>query len=153
MHMKMSSAKWRPFCPGEIITVVNAAWFKRRLQRTTWQAFHIRDGSITLKVWSYSMMTSSNGRKTFRVTGRLIRGIHWSPVNSPYKGQWRGALMFPLIGAWTNGWLNNRDAGDLRRHRAHYCNEQRIIFLSASFKKKKHALIFQAILGGVTQSI
>ena len=42
-----------------------------------------------------------------------------SPVNSPHKGQWRGALMFSLIGAWTNCWANNRDAGDLRRHRAH----------------------------------
>ena len=30
------------------------------------------------------------------------------------------ALMFSLICAWINGWVNNRDAGDLRRHRAHY---------------------------------
>ena len=29
-------------------------------------------------------------------------------------------LLFCLICAWTNGWVNNRDAGDLRRHRAHY---------------------------------
>ena len=43
-----------------------------------------------------------------------------SPVNSPHKGQWRGALMFSLICAQTNGWVNNRDAGDLRRHRAHH---------------------------------
>ena len=50
----------------------------------------------------------------------FVRGIHRSPVNSPHKGQWRGALMFPLICAWTNAWVNNREAGDLRRHRAHY---------------------------------
>ena len=43
-----------------------------------------------------------------------------SPVNSPHKGQWRGALMFSLICAWINGWVNNREAGDFRRHRAHY---------------------------------
>ena len=43
-----------------------------------------------------------------------------SPVNSPHKGQWRGALMFSLIFVWRNGWVNNREAGDLRRHRAHY---------------------------------
>ena len=42
------------------------------------------------------------------------------PVDSPYKGQWRGALMFPLICVWINGWENNREAGDLRRYRAHY---------------------------------
>ena len=36
------------------------------------------------------------------------------------KGQWRGALMFSLIGVWINGWVNNGEAGDLRRYRAHY---------------------------------
>ena len=50
----------------------------------------------------------------------FVRGIHRSPVNSQHKGQWRGALMFSLIGAWTDSWANNGDAGDLRRCRAHY---------------------------------
>ena len=49
----------------------------------------------------------------------FVRGIHWSPVDSPNKGQCRGALMFSLIWAWKNGWANNRDPGDLRRNRAH----------------------------------
>ena len=35
-------------------------------------------------------------------------------------GQWRGALMFSLTCVWINGWVNNREAGDLRRKRAHY---------------------------------
>ena len=45
-----------------------------------------------------------------------------SPVTGefPHKGQWRGALMFSLIWAWLNDWANNREAGDLRRHRTHY---------------------------------
>ena len=50
----------------------------------------------------------------------FVRGIHRSPVNSSHKGQWRGALMFTLICARINGWVNNREADDLRRHRAHY---------------------------------
>ena len=50
----------------------------------------------------------------------FLWGIHRSPVNSRHKGQWRGALMFSLICAWLNGWVNNREASDLRRHRAHY---------------------------------
>ena len=49
----------------------------------------------------------------------FVRGIHRSPVNSPHKGQWCGALMFSLICARINGWVNNREAGDLRRHQAH----------------------------------
>ena len=58
------------------------------------------------------MMTSSNGN-IFGVTGHLCG-------NSPHKGQWRGALVFSLICAWINGWVNNREAGDLRCHRGHY---------------------------------
>ena len=58
--------------------------------------------------------------KNFPRHRSFMRGIHRSPVNSPHKGQWRGALMFSLICAWINGWVNNREAGDLRRHRAHY---------------------------------
>ena len=50
----------------------------------------------------------------------FVRGIHRSPVNSPHKGQWRGAFMFSLIYAWINGWVNNREAGGLRRYRGHY---------------------------------
>ena len=50
----------------------------------------------------------------------FVRGIHRSPVNSSHKGQWRGSLMFSLICVWTNDWVNNREAGDLRRYRAHY---------------------------------
>ena len=49
----------------------------------------------------------------------FVRGIHRSPVNSPHKGQWRGALKFSLICVWINGWVNNRKAGDVRRYRAH----------------------------------
>ena len=50
----------------------------------------------------------------------FVRGIHRSPVNSPHKGQWRGALMFSLICVWINDWVNNGEAGDLRRYRIHY---------------------------------
>ena len=37
------------------------------------------------------------------------------PVNSPHKGQWHGAVMFSLIYAWMNCWVNDCEAGDLRR--------------------------------------
>ena len=56
----------------------------------------------------------------------FVWGIHRSSVNSPYKGQWRGALVFPVICAWINGWVNNREAGDdvtvmYRSHETGYC--------------------------------
>ena len=49
----------------------------------------------------------------------FVWGIHRSPVNSPHKGQWRGALI-SFTFSWINGWVNNRKAGDWRRHHAPY---------------------------------
>ena len=64
------------------------------------------------------MMTSSNGTKSALLA--ICAGNSPVSVNSPHKGQWRGALMFSLICARMNDWVNNREAGDLRRHRGHY---------------------------------
>ena len=64
------------------------------------------------------MMMSSNGN-LFRVTGPLWGesiGHRWLPLTKASDVE----LMFCLICAWTNSWAKNRDAGDLKRHRAHY---------------------------------
>ena len=58
--------------------------------------------------------------ETFSALLAICAGNSPVPVNSPHKGQWGEALMFSLICVWINGWVNNREAGDLRRHRAHY---------------------------------
>ena len=58
------------------------------------------------------MMTTSNGNIS-RVT---------DPLCGEFPSQWRGALVSYLICARTNGWVNNRDAGDLRCHWCH-CND------------------------------
>ena len=50
----------------------------------------------------------------------FVRETHRSPVKSPHKGQWRGAVMFSMICAWINGWVNNRHTSDLRRHGPYY---------------------------------
>ena len=50
----------------------------------------------------------------------FVRGIHRWPMNFTQKSKWRGALMFPFICTLINGWVNNRDVGDFRRHCAHY---------------------------------
>ena len=63
----------------------------------------------------------------------FVRGIHRSPANSPHKGQWREALMFSLISI--NVWVNNREAGDWRRHHAHYNVTVMKIAISTSANK------------------
>ena len=61
-----------------------------------------------------------NQMETFSALLAICAGNSPVPVNSPHKGQWRGALMFSLICARINDWVSNREAGDLRRHRGHY---------------------------------
>ena len=94
------------------------------LRGSTHFTFH--GGALISYIYiSCFMMTSSNGNMFASLAfvqgiHRWLRGIHRLPVNSPHTDQWRGALMFSLICAWTNGWVNNQGAGDMRRHRAHY---------------------------------
>ena len=75
---------------------------------------------VTNDIWNLLRHDDVIKRKHFLRYWPFVWGIHRSPVNSPHKGQWRGALMFSLICAWINGWVNNGEAGDLRRHRTHY---------------------------------
>ena len=58
--------------------------------------------------------------ETFSALLAICAGNSPVPVNSPHKGQWRGALMFSLICARINSWVNNREVGDLRRYRPQY---------------------------------
>ena len=68
------------------------------------------------------MIASSNGN-IFRVTGPLcgeFASHRWIPLP---KASDAGLWCFLWSMPWINGWVNNRDADDLRRHRAHYvCN-------------------------------
>ena len=70
--------------------------------------------------WQITPHDNATKWNHFPLYWHFVRGIHRSPVNSHHKGQGREALIFPLICAWINGWVNNGEAGEWRRHRAHY---------------------------------
>ena len=89
------------------------------------------EAMLTYHYWCPVGFILQNHRLPIKL--RRTKNVSWWPhqmenfprywpfvVNSPHKGQWRGALMFSLICDWINGWINNREAGDLRCHRAHY---------------------------------
>ena len=92
--------------------------------------------------WSYHNDVIK--RKQFPRYWPFERGFHRWPVNSPYNGQWHGALVFSLICAWINGWVNTHDAGNLRRHRAHYNVTVMVIFDSKwNIRDKKSFQLFE----------
>ena len=136
LHQKLHSwpRRRRETTPCFSLTVYD--WFTNS---SIWHGFEIISYGVVSKLWlwhsyyftvvdiSYGQYTDPNlwhddviKWKHFPRYWPFVRRIHRSPVNSPHKGQWRGALMFSLICVWINGWVNNRAAGDLRRHRAHY---------------------------------
>ena len=72
------------------------------------------------------MMTSWNGN-IFRVAGPLCRdftGDRWIILTKASDAEF---WCFLWSAPWINGWVKNREAGDLTRHRAHYdvnCNRR-----------------------------
>ena len=74
---------------------------------------------ITTSAHKNGMMTSPNGN-IFHVTGLLwgeFTGHRWIPLTKASDAElW--VLLSPA--PWINGWVNNREAGNFRRHRAHY---------------------------------
>ena len=64
------------------------------------------------------MMTSSNGNISC-VTGPLcgeFTGPRWIPHTKASDAE----VWYFFICVWIDGWVNDRDAGDLRRHYIHY---------------------------------
>ena len=59
-------------------------------------------------------------RKHFPRYWTFVRGFHRSPVKFPLQSPVTRSFDVFFICAWINGWVNNREAGDLRRNRAHY---------------------------------
>ena len=58
--------------------------------------------------------------ETFSALLAICAGRSPVPGEFSAKGQWRGALMFSLICVWINGWVNNREVGNLRQYHAQY---------------------------------
>ena len=92
------------------VTILWASW---RLKSAATRMFISTARSVWQPWWRHQM-------ETFTALRTLSEGIHRSPVDSLHKDQWRGASIFSLICTWTQGWANNRYAGDFRRHSAHY---------------------------------
>ena len=93
------------------------------LKTESWQDVSLVTGGTGVWSWQPQVPTVHDDVikwKHFPRYWPFVRGIHRSPENSLHKGQWRGVLMFSLIYAWIDDWVNNREAGDLGRHRTHY---------------------------------
>ena len=96
------------------VCLVCSGYQQRKYQSYAWLALCEENPRVAGNTWW------RHQRETYSALLALGRGIHRSPVNSPHKGQWCSTLMFSLISACINDWVNIREAVDLRRHGAHY---------------------------------
>ena len=103
----------------DILFVVNPKKKLNKLSTSQWidAPWRLCDG--TAFVWITTQSSTTLWRhqmETFSALLALCAGK--SPVTGEFPSQ--SPVMFSLICAWINGWINNHEAGDLRRHRAHY---------------------------------
>ena len=94
---------------------------------------------IEQPLWSYLLRLYPfswwrHQMETFSALLAICAGNSPIPVNSPHKGQSRGALLFTLICVWINGCVNNREADDLRRYCAHYGVTVMLVITHGNFK-------------------
>ena len=156
----MSFGKWRPFCLGLNVLKIPQTNQTAQLQcaNTSYYAIQIQTKhDVHVVPMNYILSTWLQGRKRelelapcsifkhvhddvikwkhFPRYWPIVRGIPRSPVNSLHKSQGRGTLMFSLIYAWINGWVNNHEACDLRRHGAHYD----VIIVMCVYRTRPHS--------------
>ena len=87
--------------------------------------------------------------ETFSALLDILSPVDLSPVNSPYKGQWRGALMYALISVCTNVWINNPAAGDLGHHRTHYDITVMLLHWYVAWRQAFWQQVYNGINGGL----
>ena len=116
MHMKNAVWKMAAILPRP--QCVKAEWndyFSREVVAMTIEAIPVL---AVVVIFDSLCVSSPWWRHQMEIFSASWTG-HLCGENSPHKGQWRGALMSSLICDWMNDWVNNREAGDLRRHRGH----------------------------------
>ena len=83
--------------------------------------FHVilHRATISAYVSVWKVMVTSSNRRIFALLA-ICAGIHWSLMNSPHKGQWRGALMICALNKRLSkqwwGWWFETPSRSLWRH-------------------------------------
>ena len=112
---EMAAILFQPQCDHRLLYSISTTSFKMFLMLL--DAVKSSFSFLLKSIWWRHEM------ETFSALRALVRGLHRSPVKYPHKGQWRGGSMLFWSAHWVNGWINNREVGDLRRHCVHYEDE------------------------------
>ena len=104
------------------VVISNIALFLGQEDKTiswhTTSSAQLKASKSSMNLSSCQLHDDNIKRKHFARYWPFVKRIHRPPP--PQKRPVTRNLVFSLIFAWTNGWANNREAGDLRPRRAHY---------------------------------
>ena len=90
------------------------------IRRTVTAKYREHTASTIVHLWQNAITMTSLNVIIFRVAGHLcgeFPGPRWIPRTKASDAE---LWCFSLVCVWINGRVNNREAGDLRRYRAHY---------------------------------
>ena len=118
MNLKISSAKWWPFCLSLNVLTQEIMW------HSIFDAHHKNYLALLLCLCStiLTLLLYHDDAIQWKLFSTLlVICTEKSRLNGEFPAQRPVmlSLMFSLICAWINGWVNNREAGDLRCHHAH----------------------------------
>ena len=82
-------------------------------QTVLWWLLILPTQRASISWWRHQM-------ETFSALLAICAGNSPATGEVPTQRPVTRSLMFSLIGVWINGWVNDGEAGDLRRHRTHY---------------------------------
>ena len=121
MHLKTSIGKWQPFCLGLKMLILLDYHQGPRLLTQISRTSRDNHKKLLHLLQSQDMHERNWWRhQTFSALLAVCEGN--SPVTGEFPTQRAVTRSFDgfVLSAWMNGWVNNREAGDLRRHHAHY---------------------------------
>ena len=117
MMRKNPHQNWRIHAKFHLFSKFCGLMLKKITPFSWFPASHTLHSSHALTKHEQTMKSSNEN--IFRVTGPLCGKF---TVTGEFPSQIPVTRSFgvSLICAWTNGWVNNRDFGELGHHRAHY---------------------------------
>ena len=104
--------------PGEF---TGHRWFPRTKCQKRGKYFHLMTSSCMLYLWPCCLPAKQRWAShwSFRIT-KEAQSLYEERGEFPAQRPMTRNFDVSLICVWTNGWVNNHKAGDLRRYRAHY---------------------------------
>ena len=92
-------------------------WHQMGVSNSNWSSNKLQGFKQSETNWSFKGLMWLQGY--FRALSAVVCRVPWRCLAFMVTSS-SGSIFRVWSAPWINGWVNNREAGDLRRHRSHY---------------------------------